>query len=357
MSAALLTAGIGAVLRTRRPYAALGGALLAITPQVAQTAAVVNPSALEICASIALWPNLFLALDAEGPTARRAGIVAAIAGAVLAVSRQGSLLWLGLAVVLSLAAYGSGARIRRLLRALPWWAYAVAAAGVAAALVWIAYAGTAVLPLNLVPRSVHGWPLLHLIWRRSALVWERMVGGLQWVDPSPRALIISWLVATALFLAIALAVGSWRERAALFALSAASLGIPIALEYAGAHTVGLVWVGRWSLPLSTGVPLLAGYAIARATPPGAARWRRALATGAASVAAACAATGHLIAFYWEARRNAVGLNGPLWFFARPAWRPPVAAWILLAGTGLIVLAVAPSVLTRRVRVATAPGAR
>jgi hypothetical protein len=99
--------------------------------------------------------------------------------------------------------------------------------------------------------------------------------------------------------------------------------------------------GRYLLPLGVLVALLAGETLVRNQARLAAfpvpAFVLLLAVGAAAV--------HLLAWYWNARRFAVGIDGPLWFVPHAEWAPAAGWWpwllAALAGSALLVAAASP----------------
>ena len=112
--------------------------------------------------------------------------------------------------------------------------------------------------------------------------------------------------------------------------------------------------GRYVLPMSIAVPLVAGEILVRQ------RNRvDALGAGGIFVPFAVAMAGlQLVAWWANAHRFAVGLGGPRWFFDTAQWVPPGGWWLWLgvAAAGALVL-VAAQPVERRVSVALAPRTR
>ena len=90
------------------------------------------------------------------------------------------------------------------------------------------------------------------------------------------------------------------------------------------------------LPALVAVPLVAGELVRAHAAAIGERLRGALLTAIPLVAGAV----HLLAFYWAARRAAVGTDGPLLFVGDAAWTPPLGwvPWLLLALLGSAALA-------------------
>jgi hypothetical protein len=102
------------------------------------------------------------------------------------------------------------------------------------------------------------------------------------------------------------------------------LALPLAADLLSARTQGIIWQGRYQMPLAVGVPILAAVLLgARGVQPG--RVVRVLAP-------AIAAVGLGYSYYYVHRRYAVGIHGPLNpFVSGPGvWQPPVSATVLFA---------------------------
>jgi hypothetical protein len=89
------------------------------------------------------------------------------------------------------------------------------------------------------------------------------------------------------------------------------------------------------LPLLAVVPLIAGDLVREHAAELSERLRRGLVSAIPPAVAAV----HLLAFYWAARRAAVGTDGPL-VFTHSGWSPPLGwvVWLAVATAGAVMLA-------------------
>jgi hypothetical protein len=165
-----------------------------------------------------------------------------------------------------------------------------------------------------------------------------MIGVFGWLDtPAPLLTYLVWYVAIGAVVLLAFSSARARGNVALLFLVALVVLVPMAISYREAHRLGLFWQGRYTLPMATGVPILATALIDGTAVLEAIRSRLTgllcLAVGVADVAA----------FYTAQRRYASGLPGPL-DVLHGKWAPPLgnavmALWSLIA-TVLLVCFVA-----------------
>ena len=310
------------------------GVVMAVTPMAIYCGAALNGSGPEIAAAIA-FASACLRLRRDESCARspRVWTVIGVTGVVLALTRSLGPLWLVLLVATVIGLVGPKTA----------WAYVRAGHRVAAgALVAIVVA----IGLNLGweraygPELTTGFANLRAVldeavgeWWRSSSEMIGKFGYLQFRLPS--ILYVAWFGAGLAVAAVALRAGRLRERATLAATLAGALVLPMVMWIYAIRQTGYGMQGRYVLPLLVIVPLLAGELIRAHAHELAERTRRALVIAVPLVAGAV----HLLAFHWNARRSAVGLDGSF-FFADPAWSPPLGwiPWFVLAALGAAALA-------------------
>lgn len=297
------------------------------TPTAVFIDASVNASGLEIAAATCAWVAgavLVLEFAKERPPAGLVA-VAVSSGAVMALTRPISPLWLAL-MVLTLAAVGWGRvsiavwrRSRAVVRG-----GAVLVAVTYLALAWVA----AFHSFDLVPEGppLPGTPVAQILASSTAAVWQglgQVPGTFGWLDThEPGVAVLAVVVAAGLPIGLGFARSSRRDYAALLALIAVSIVVPVLLVAAADQKDGLEAQGRYFMPLWVGVPLLAA-ALQRSMPGWAGRRLRSAMIGPPLVAM-------FLAFWWSLHRVAVGVGGPLFPWDTPAyaWTPPVPATVL-----------------------------
>jgi hypothetical protein len=312
----------GALLLLRGPGAEprLAGMLLAITPMVVFLSSSLNPSGPEICASIA-FTALLLKQSQEGGRQNQLWIGIAAAGAVLALSRPLSFLWLFLALALLLALEGPS-RLRARFRAGG--RTALIAAGVDALAVLLAISWTVAFqhPVRAALTDLPG--KLVASWNQVPELLLQAVGSFGWLDtPLPYAVYLLWLGLSGALVLLALLLAGWRERAVVIGILGATLVVLMAESVLVLMPTGFLLQGRYVLPAAVMAPLLAGEIVFR-------RRRRLPALpsrlGWALLAAAVAGQ-QLMAWLVNGHRFAVGSQGRLNFIMHPEWSPP-GGWIL-----------------------------
>jgi Predicted membrane protein (DUF2142) len=128
-----------------------------------------------------------------------------------------------------------------------------------------------------------------------------MVGVLGWLDTVLPPLVHRvWLTVVAGLCLAAAVTLRWSRLTVLAALVAAVALVPAVVGAWRYDDLGLVWQGRYTLPLAAGVPILAGLIAADGWAPG--RLIPWLGAGAL----ACM---HLLAFAFTLRRHVTGVDG------------------------------------------------
>jgi Predicted membrane protein (DUF2142) len=310
------------------------GLLLAVTPMVLFISSVVNPSGLEIAASIAFLSGLLRVSRDPRAVAGRIWASIALSGSMVILAWQ-----LGPAfVVLDLAvlgAYIGRPALGTLWRGCRRQARAVAATLVGAAIAYAGFsagAGPSPTPLGL-PRLAGLAGDLGQV----RTVAEQAVGDFGGLTvPMPPGVVVLWGSMIAFLFAVALASATRRQRVVLAWAGAISILFPM-VSYAvvQSHT-GFDLQGRYVLPVLVIVPLLSGEIIAR----GPQRLRAGLTRTALMVCADLAIGLQLLAWWINARAQA----GPqsAWSMEPARWSPPLgwAPWAVLAVCGVVLLGAA-----------------
>lgn len=263
--AALLACALVAAARWTRHRAAVAGVVVAVTPLVAHLGGAINPSGLEIAASIALFAALIaLVHEQSGGVNRAAVTLAGVSAMVLVLPRFTGVVWL--AVIMGvLLVPSSRARLAELARSrlVRVWAAAVLLSGLAG-LGWTVFAGS-VEPY----RSDYGLPFAVIL--RVAIVddvWpnvaNQMVGVMGWNETlMPRLVYAVWFAAVGLLVLGGLTVGSRVERWRLLALFFATFTPLLTLEILTVNQIGWFSQGRYFLPGAVGLPILGAHILAR----------------------------------------------------------------------------------------------
>lgn len=331
LSAGLLTLAALALLSRPRASVSLLGPAFAFTPMAAFLAAVVNPSGLEISGAIALWASGLVAFDPHTPRVRRgrAVLVATLGACALATSRALSVVFVGVIVALVLVAVAVEPRRTilgvRSVRRSALVVLLVSAASVA----WVFWAES--MTFNPVHRVEGFGNAVRLTFEATGTYVRQMIGLFQWLDtPAPALTYYTWMVAVAVLAVLGLVLSPGRVRLALALAIAVAFLVPF-VQVPTAASTGLIWGGRYTLPLAVGVPILAAYGLSLTSAKTVGVVRRlgpllALGWGVAVAAA----------FYWAGRRNAVGASGPVMYLGREAWTPPFpyAALFAMAAGGI-----------------------
>ena len=343
--ALLLTLAVLALRELSRPRWALAGLAAAATPMTFFLAGSVNPNAVEIAASVGLWATLLVWLSSPDPALDRSrAIRAAVCAIALVLTRSLAPFFLLLIVGGSLLvatrprAFVRSPAVRR--------AALVVGLVTAAALAWTVTSGgpsggggVAEYPeFDNARRYLYSTTLLLARYERE------MIGVFGWLDtPAQAHVYVAWFAVLGFLVLAALAVGRRQVRLLLVGLVAFSAVFPLVVQWPVATQLGLIWQGRYLLPVMVGLPLAAGVILAESRP-----WNE-LVRGNAGFWAVVGtlAAAHAAAYWWALHRWVIGLSED-WIGFEPLWQPPLG-WVALTLAFAVAIAAWAVTLTRLAR--------
>jgi hypothetical protein len=244
----------------------------------------------------------------------------------LALSRPFSTLWLFLVVAILAAAAWRRVPARRLLarRDVQAGIGAVTTASVLAVAWVVAARGLTVVPIR---PPAPGTPLTRITAAAAAQLWRGLAqtaGTFGWGDNThePEVAVFALVIAVTIPIVMCISRALSRDLHLLLVLLGLSAIVPMALMVAGARQDGIEGQGRYFMPLWVGVPIFA--AATQHSLPHLSRRRlpRAMVFLAAS--------GMVLAFWWNLHRVTVARQGPYlpWSAPANAWHPPLPATVL-----------------------------
>lgn len=319
LTGVLLTWGLYRLTQVTGRRAGVWGAAVALTPMCFFLGATVNPAGFEIAAAFSFWCACLALVLGRGPVTTGALVHAVVAGGLLVNSRSSAPLWAAAVVVVALVA-APGGRWREVVRhpAFRWCAGATVAVS-AVAVAWLVAHPSVVSTKDLYPAFSDPRVTALAVVGKGSEYLLNMIGDYGWLDtPSPPVTFIAWYGVTGALLLLALASARpVRLRLALVLLVVGVAAAPLALQVLTAVDTGLIWQGRYALPLAVGVPVLAAL-VADGQGRGEDDLLRRVARGTLPVVL----VGQVAAFYWASRRYAEGLTGEVLTFD-PAWSSPL----------------------------------
>ena len=331
-AAFLASACVSALRRPRRRLSVVG-VLAAASPMVWYLGGIINPNGIEIAAAISLWAMILAlaahdSIEPDGRLVHRAGVAAF---ALVSIRGLGPG-WVIAAVVIC-AVVAEPRRMRALtrLRSTRVWAGLVVASTALTA-AWVIHAplGDQLKhPAIGLRDAVAGLPT---ILRQSVGVF-----GTDYM-PLPRSLDIGWGLVAVAAVGVGLVVATSRQRIALLGTIVASAVLPITTDGLNIPSIGFPWQGRYGLPLTVGIVVIAFGVIPSRTRL--VRWGGVL-------GGSMLLLGQVGAFVAIGRRLAMGHPHGANIFdyvADPLWNPPISNAVLLAvftavvgGLGIILL--------------------
>lgn len=317
------------------------GLAVALTPMVLFSAASLSTSGLEIMTAIVVGSIAVIATRRPEALADRATLVTlAVSAAGLLLSRQLGVAALVLAAVVALSRGGAQVVWRQVRAGRPAMIVTIAVVALAALTVlwWERTydnpAVTASITSSFSATSLSAFADNGLDTLREGIGW------FGWVDtPLPGPAIALWVVITIIVIGGAAVIGSRADAWTLVLALLYLLLVALVVQGTVFTPVQSAIQGRHLLPMFSLLPLLAGVVMhERISELAGAQARRRL-YGMVGVVAAGV---QLFAILYNARRYAVGIDGPVWFLPTAQWAPRFGwvPWLLLAivaAAGLVVL--------------------
>ncbi len=334
-SALLLGLALTIAATLSRSRILIGGIALAATPMVIFLGSVINPSGLEVSASIAAWTTgLVLVLERASAPPTRLLVAFAVSGCILESTRGLSPLWL-LLIAVTLVAL-EPRRCWELIRqrAVQIAAACVVVTGIVATAYIVLAQASAITPSG-IPLPAHSTILsvADLFGSHSTGYVTQIIGDFGWLD-TPAPFLAVFLIGAAIIglLWLSFATSRRGHAAVLVGVLVAALIVPMAIDIKNALQIhNDVWQSRYTLPLYLGVPLVAA-AISGRRKTIQSSHIRIMIVGTASTVAFC----QFICFFSALHRYTAGLHGGLDPLARGRgiWAPPIPAVVLLVFAAL-----------------------
>jgi hypothetical protein len=326
ITAGFLASAFLSAVSVRRGRVAALGVLAAVTPAALYVSSGVSPAGIEIGSATSLWAaGLVLVksdtMEQTSRLVRRAGLAAV----VLVWTRALSPLWL-VCILATLFALSEGGRRRSLGRRYDLRAWSVAvAASTAGALAWDLTAGAfQVLGEAESPKKSN----LTLLGEAFGHTWSWLQSafgdfGLVDHDKAPTLLLVLCFAVLGTLLVCGSMVATRRQRFVLIGLIAFAIIFPVLITFADDREYGVIWQGRYVLPLTAGIPILAALLLATSERSEAAWFDSRV--WAAYIALSIA---NVVGLLTTLHRFVDGSSGPF-KFASGRWEPPVNAVLVI----------------------------
>ena len=318
-----------ATFAMRRRKISSVGVLMAVVPGTIFLASTMNPSAIEICAAIAMWSVSPIVIS--GSLERWSTFVFATSGSFLILTRPLGPVFYVVILLLCYVATSNRAKLMQLARP-HWRVFSVHLATILFAAWWY----LAIYSFHLSPKVSAGLSSISIrsqiesALRHIPTLLDQAVGNFGWLDsPMPRGALVIFAFALLILLGRGLLSMTRREIIALLVLAAVTVLLVVAQDlnyYALLRNFGSQ--GRHIVPLLVGLPIIAASSFT---------WKRNWEVAAVGIWGLVMVWSGLGAL----RRYTVGINGnnAMDMFADRAWNPVLGFWPTVVMLVLSTLAV------------------
>lgn len=343
-SCLLLVAVAVAALWSPGSGSSLLGIFVAFTPMAAFLAASMNTSGFEIAAGICLAAGV-LRFSRDDVPSRAAWAAVGLGAVVVALSRPLGPVWAAGHLACLPALVGFRGTLDR-IRSSPRLGLLVGGAAALAVVLGIGWE-LALQPHPVrAPRDVLAAVVPAIGDLPQAL--REMIGVFGWLDTEmPMPAYALWRTSLVGIAVVALLLGTRRQRVVLCGAGLAAAAVTVGVSAGIVRQTQFNMQGRYVLPFTVLVALLAGEIVFSSRTRLDARRVWALPAIVGTVLAAV----HFVGWFANARRYAVGNRGPIFFFAASEWSPPLGwpVWTSCAALGALAVAAASVVVARRDR--------
>jgi hypothetical protein len=325
ISAFLIALTARTVIELRRPAWPLAGVIAATTPMTIYIASAMTPQGPEIFGAL-LTLVLLLALTRE-PNAELVSrrMWRLVVGAGIFVTARGlSPVFLIFIVALVIFVAPRFSVIWELVKNRKVWPQLGICVGVSiGAVVYIFVSGSLALGIVLPDPTLTAGSVVRTMVLNTDYYLEQLLGVFGWGDTHlPLWTLVTIGSVVAIVLVVGAAFATWRERVALPAVLVIALVAPIAIQLLSYKTSGIVWQGKYILPVAIAMPVIAGFFAERSP------MRRDIGAKIVPIVAALAALAQVVGLIVNAHRYINGANGPWFKFIDGAWLPPVNVFLM-----------------------------
>jgi hypothetical protein len=242
------------------------GVVLACSPVVLYSGAIVAPNGVEMTAALALWCALTGLAVAGREHLRRLVVLTTVAGTVLCTLRSFGPLWcLLIAVVVLVGVRRPPGRLAEVLRRRDARiGAALVALGAVQSVVWILAMSALKIGEGGSGHTSLGHRLVRVAEVVPAWVLQCIAAFPQRDDATHPAVYGCYLVVFGVLTVAGLRSADRRLRAAYLAVAAFSIVFPFVTTVSSYDAFGTAWQGRYGLPLAVGTVVLCGFALDRA---------------------------------------------------------------------------------------------
>ncbi|WP_282948089.1 DUF2142 domain-containing protein [Cellulomonas endometrii] len=340
LNALLVALAARTVAELRRWHWPAAALVASLTPMTFFVFSSLTPQGPEIAGAAVTW-LLLLALTREPDdallTQRMWRLV--VASGLFVIARGLSPAYLLLVIAAVVLAAPRPAVVLDLVRNSRIWPQIAACAALAVAgVVYTLASGSLALGIVLPDETLTARGVVRTMLGNTSAYLEQLLGVFGWGDThlSLWTLLLAGSVVL-LVLLVGLAFGTLRERLAVGAVVVATFLLPIVVQLQSFRETGMVWQGKYVMPLAIGALLIAGFGAERE--PMTAAVARPLLRAVVAVVAVVQVTAVAVNLH----RNVNGVNGSWFTVTSESWTPPggPVLWLVvqaLLWAGVLVLA-------------------
>lgn len=327
INAALIALTFRVLVQLRRPQLPMLGVFAAMTPMTLFIGSSMTPQGPEVFGSLLVTVTLLaMVFEPRDDLLRWRGWSLVIGTAFFVLARGLSPVFLLLIILAVLAVAPSMKAVGALLANKVFWLPLGLCIGLSlGAVAYTLLSGSLALGIVYPDPNLTARQVVVTMLRNTDYYLEQILGTFGWGDTHLPMWVLILIGGIALMVGVlGLAFSRWRGRAVLFAVVALSIALPILVQVASFRDSGIVWQGKYVLPLAMVAPVMAGFLAANAN------LGSRISGGVLRMGVAVVAVYQVAAISVNLHRYINGAAGPWLEIIPNAWMPLLPLPLLLA---------------------------
>ena len=326
LNALLIAYGVKTLVEISRPTWPILGFAAALTPMVIYHASSLTPQGVELTGAASTWVILLALSRSDDAGLRRSWLWRlALVSSFFVLSRGVSPLYLAIVVGVVIFAAPRIRQVIEIVRDRKSWPQLIVCVGVGViALAYTLISGSLALGVVYPDPTLTPSGLVRVMVGNTGAYLEQLIGVFGWGETH----LPLWVLLLSGGVVIVVSIVGWslatvRQKIAIFSLVAIAGALPILMQLQSLEESGLVWQGKYVLPLAMGLPIVAGFLASQAP------MTEEVGSRVAPQGVILIALVQVVAFATNLKRYVSGAHGEWFNLTEVSWQPVLNPYLFV----------------------------